>query len=75
MERFAFAGRTCVITGAASGIGAALALNLAGRKAVLVLIDKDPDGLERVARLAREVGAGGSTSPPRSRPGTAGPTC
>jgi short-subunit dehydrogenase len=58
MERFAFAGRTCVITGAAGGIGAALALNLARRKTVLVLIDKDPDGLERVARLAREVGAG-----------------
>jgi short-subunit dehydrogenase len=57
VDRFAFAGKTCVITGAASGIGAALALNLAGRRAVLVLIDKDADGLERVAGLAREVGA------------------
>jgi short-subunit dehydrogenase len=57
MERFAFAGRTCVITGAAGGIGAALALDLARRKTVLVLIDKDPDGLERVAERAREVGA------------------
>jgi short-subunit dehydrogenase len=57
VERFAFAGRTCVITGAASGIGAALALNLAGRKAVLVLVDRDADGLERVAGMAREVGA------------------
>jgi short-subunit dehydrogenase len=57
MERFAFAGRTCVITGAAGGIGAALALDLARRKTVLVLIDKDPDGLERVAARAREVGA------------------
>jgi short-subunit dehydrogenase len=59
MQRFTFAGRTCVITGAASGIGAALALNLARRKAVLVLVDRDADGLARVAGLAREVGAAG----------------
>lgn len=57
MQRFTFAGRTCVITGAASGIGAALTLNLAARKAVLVLVDKDAEGLERVAALARERGA------------------
>jgi short-subunit dehydrogenase len=61
VDRFVFARRTCVITGAASGIGAALALNLARRKAVLVLVDKDADGLERVAALAREVGAEVST--------------
>jgi short-subunit dehydrogenase len=58
MERFAFAGRTCVITGAASGIGAALTLDLAKRRAVLALVDKDVDGLRRVAELARELGAG-----------------
>jgi short-subunit dehydrogenase len=57
VRRFTFAGRTCVITGAASGIGAALALNLAKRRAVLVLIDRDADGLAGVAELAREVGA------------------
>ncbi len=57
MQRFTVAGRTCVITGAAGGIGAALALNLAGRKAVLVLVDKDADGLARVAGGCREVGA------------------
>ena len=57
MERFAFAGRTCVITGAASGIGAALTLDLAKRRAVLALVDRDADGLARVAQLAREVGA------------------
>ena len=57
MQRFTFAGRTCVITGAAGGIGAALALNLARRRAVLVLVDRDADGLARVAELAREVGA------------------
>jgi short-subunit dehydrogenase len=57
MQRFTFAGRTCVITGAASGIGAALAMNLARRKAVLVLVDKDADGLSRVAGLTGEMGA------------------
>ena len=57
MERFAFAGRTCVITGAASGIGAALTLNLARRRAVLALVDRDAEGLDRVAALAREAGA------------------
>lgn len=57
MQRFTFAGRTCVLTGAASGIGAALALDLAKRRAVLALVDKDADGLKRVAELAREVGA------------------
>jgi short-subunit dehydrogenase len=59
MQRFTFARRTCVLTGAASGIGAALALNLAKRRAVLVLIDRDADGLARVAALAREMGATG----------------
>jgi short-subunit dehydrogenase len=57
MRRFAFAGRTCVITGAAGGIGAALALELARRKAILALVDKDADGLARVATMARELGA------------------
>jgi short-subunit dehydrogenase len=57
LPRFAFAGRTCVITGAASGIGAALAMNLARRKAVLVLVDKDADGLARVAAGCRAGGA------------------
>ncbi|HEY0532463.1 MAG TPA: SDR family NAD(P)-dependent oxidoreductase [Actinoplanes sp.] len=57
MERFAFAGRTCVLTGAAGGIGAALALELARRHMVLALVDRDADGLQRVASLARELGA------------------
>jgi short-subunit dehydrogenase len=57
MQRFTFAGRTCVITGAAGGIGAALTLNLAKRRAVLVLIDRDADGLARVAEVAGEMGA------------------
>ena len=57
MERFTFAGRTCVVTGAAGGIGAALALDLARRLTALVLVDKNPDGLARVAALARDNGA------------------
>jgi short-subunit dehydrogenase len=59
MRPFAFAGRTCVLTGAAGGIGAALALELARRRMVLALVDRDADGLQRVAALAREVGAAG----------------
>lgn len=59
VQRFSFAGRTCVITGAAGGIGAALGLELARRKAVLVLIDRDADALARVAALAAESGASG----------------
>ncbi|MEV6493584.1 SDR family NAD(P)-dependent oxidoreductase [Actinoplanes sp. NPDC051633] len=54
MRRFAFAGKTCVITGAAGGIGAALALELARRKAVLVLIDRDEQGLEQVRALTKD---------------------
>jgi short-subunit dehydrogenase len=57
MKRFTFAGRTCLITGAASGIGAALALELAKRRTVLALLDVDAEGVERVAALAREMGA------------------
>ncbi|AEV81502.1 acetoin dehydrogenase [Actinoplanes sp. SE50] len=62
MRRFSFAGRTCVITGAAGGIGAALALELARRRSVLVLVDKDAEGLERVAGLARDLGVSGVTT-------------
>ncbi|WP_045740674.1 MULTISPECIES: SDR family NAD(P)-dependent oxidoreductase [Actinoplanes] len=57
MRRFSFAGRTCVITGAASGIGAALSLDLAKRRSVLALVDRDTEGMERVAGLCRELGA------------------
>jgi NAD(P)-dependent dehydrogenase (short-subunit alcohol dehydrogenase family) len=55
-----FDGKVAVITGAGSGIGRALALDLAARGAVLALSDKDEVGLletaERAsARHAREV--------------------
>ena len=47
----------CVITGAGGGFGRALALELAGRKAHLVLSDVDVKGVEESARLALAAGA------------------
>jgi NAD(P)-dependent dehydrogenase (short-subunit alcohol dehydrogenase family) len=46
-----FDGKVIAITGAGSGIGRALALDLAGRGAVLALSDKDADGLAETRRL------------------------
>lgn len=57
MDRFAFAGKTCLITGAASGIGRALALELAGRRCALALVDRDAPGLTAVTAAARDRGA------------------
>ncbi len=45
----AFAGKTVVITGAASGIGAALARRFAGDGARVALLDRDVDGAATVA--------------------------
>lgn len=53
---FAFQGKTIVITGAASGIGAALAANLARRGARLMLADIDAAGLEALAANLRTQG-------------------
>ena len=47
--QFDFADRTAVITGAASGIGAALAHGLAARGCRLALADIDREGLDRIA--------------------------
>lgn len=52
-----FAGKVAVITGAGSGIGRALALELARRGARLALSDVDTVGLEETARRARDLGA------------------
>ena len=62
-------GKVVVITGAASGIGRALALDAAGRGAVLALSDVDAPGLQQTADLiGRLVSTGttrGAARPPR----------
>ncbi|MDP5181981.1 SDR family NAD(P)-dependent oxidoreductase [Blastococcus sp. BMG 814] len=55
MRPYAFAGGTAVVTGAASGIGEALAEQLAGRGSHLVLLDRDAD---RLAAVAGRIAAG-----------------
>jgi NAD(P)-dependent dehydrogenase (short-subunit alcohol dehydrogenase family) len=52
-----FAGRTAVVTGAASGIGRALAWELAVRGATLAISDVDEAGLGDTAERARQIGA------------------
>ncbi|MEL6362471.1 MAG: SDR family oxidoreductase [Pseudomonadota bacterium] len=47
-----FAGKVCIVTGAASGIGRALALQLVASGARVALSDKDTDGLSETVRLA-----------------------
>ena len=50
------AGKRCLITGAASGIGRATAIAVAGHGAELFLTDRDGEGLERVAAEIRAAG-------------------
>ena len=50
-------GRTILVTGGASGIGSAYADVSARNGAALVLIDRDPEGLEVKAEELREAGA------------------
>jgi short-subunit dehydrogenase len=53
MQRYLVAGGTAAVTGAASGIGEALATALAARGSHLVLLDRDADRLAAVAGTLR----------------------
>lgn len=53
MKDYRFAGRTAVLTGAASGIGEQLAYGLGVRGSDLVLLDRDADRLDAVAATVR----------------------
>ena len=59
MRRLEVRGKTTVITGAASGMGAEVALELSRRGARLALVDRNPDGL--ASTLSRLAGAGHTT--------------
>jgi NAD(P)-dependent dehydrogenase (short-subunit alcohol dehydrogenase family) len=53
-----YEGKVAVVTGAAGGIGRALALGYAGEGAELVILDINAEGLEETALLVRQCGTG-----------------
>ena len=57
------AGRVVVVTGASSGIGAAVADELARLHATLWLVGRDRDRTEAAARRARDLAAGAAAEP------------
>ena len=52
-----FSGKVAVVTGAASGIGRAVTLRLAGEGAAVLAHDLNAEGLDETARLAKDAGA------------------
>lgn len=54
--QFDFTGKTAIVTGAASGIGAAIALDLARFGATVILSDVDEDGMAKVAAAVTDAG-------------------
>ena len=56
-----FEGKVAAVTGAASGIGRALAVELARRRCHVAISDVDTDGLDRTAAMARRSGVDVST--------------
>lgn len=56
-RRFRIEGRVALVTGAASGIGAALSVALAERGCALALVDRDAVGLAETEKAARDAGA------------------
>lgn len=51
-------GRSCIVTGATSGIGRATAIDLARRGARVGIVARDPSKAEETARAIREAGGG-----------------
>ena len=51
-----FAGRVAVVTGAGSGMGRAISLELAGRGCNIALVDINQEGLEESARRVSDLG-------------------
>ena len=63
MTRRAFASRSVLVTGAASGIGRALCLRFAREGARVAALDRDAEGLEAIARELAAAGADAVTLP------------